>query len=120
MRSPRCSAAPRMPGQLNVSASVPPEGPQLLNALGFSLPAGQQRERERRPARPSRAPAALSARTPSQRLRRAATRKPSENQGRKGNGPEDRSSGPLLNDASREVRAEEEMAPRSLLWSIRL
>src|SRR5690606_9678130 len=111
MRSPRCSAAPRMPGQLNVSASVPPKGPPLLNALAFSLPAGQQRERERRPARPSRAPAARAARTPSQRLRRAATRKPSGKQGGKGNGPEDRSSGPLLNGASREVREEEGMAP---------
>src|SRR5690606_36377919 len=32
------------PGQSNMSASVPPEGPRLLDALGFSLPAGQRRE----------------------------------------------------------------------------
>jgi hypothetical protein len=34
------------------------------------------------------------------------------NKGRKGNGPEDRSWGPLFTDASREVREEEEMAQK--------
>ncbi len=38
------------PGQSNISASVPPEGPPLLNALGFSLPAGPE-ERARTPSR---------------------------------------------------------------------
>jgi hypothetical protein len=52
----------------------------------------------------------LSVRSPSRRARRSSTRKPSGNQGRKGNGPEDRSWGPLFTDASRDVREEEEMA----------
>lgn len=52
VRSLSCSAALRRLGQLNISASVPPEGPRLLDALGFSLPAGQTRERERRPGAP--------------------------------------------------------------------
>lgn len=42
-------------GQLNVSGSVPRKPAPLLNALGSSLPAGQKRERERRPERPRRA-----------------------------------------------------------------
>ena len=87
--------------------------------IGFSLPAGQKRERERRPARPGRTPAALSARTPSRRTQRSPTRKPSGKQGRKGNGPEDRSSGPLLTWCSRQVRDEREMAPRSGGWTNR-
>jgi len=41
-----------LPGQLNVSGSVPEKQAPLLNALGSSLPAGQKRERERRPERP--------------------------------------------------------------------
>ena len=45
--------APR--GQLNVSGSVPEKLASLLNALGSSLPAGQRRERERRPEGPRRA-----------------------------------------------------------------
>lgn len=40
-------------------------------------------------------------------FRRSPTRKPSGNQGRKGNGPGDRSRGPLFTDASRDVREEE-------------
>src|SRR5690606_5245498 len=43
-------------GQLTISGSVPRKRAPLLTALGFSLPAGQQREPERRPARPGRAP----------------------------------------------------------------
>ena len=42
-------------GQLNVSGAVPRKRAPLLNALGSSLPAGQKRERERRPERPRRA-----------------------------------------------------------------
>jgi hypothetical protein len=86
------------------------ENRSSLNALGFSLPAGQRREPERRPTRRDRAPPPLSARTLSQRTRRSPTRKPSGKQGEKGNGPEDRSSGPLLTWCSRQVRDEREMA----------
>jgi hypothetical protein len=45
----------RRAGQLNVSGPVPRKQAPLLNALGSSLPAGQKRERERRPERPRRA-----------------------------------------------------------------
>ncbi len=48
-------AGHRRAGQLNVSGSVPRKRAPLLNALGSSLPAGQKRERERRPERPRRA-----------------------------------------------------------------
>ncbi len=48
-------AGHRRAGQLNVSGSVPEKRAPLLNALGSSLPAGQKRERERRPERPRRA-----------------------------------------------------------------
>jgi hypothetical protein len=53
--SPLPPADCAVPGQLNVSGSVTPEGPPLLDALGFSLPAGQNREHERRPKRPCHA-----------------------------------------------------------------
>jgi site-specific DNA recombinase len=43
---------------------------------------------------------AFSARTLSRRARRSPTRKPSRNQGRKGNGRGDRSQGPLLNETA--------------------
>ena len=46
----------------------------------------------------------LSARTPSRRARRSPTRKPAGNQGRKGNGPGDRSQGPLLKGAGSRFR----------------
>jgi len=42
-------------GQLNKTQPVHPKQPLLLNALGFSLPAGQQRARDARPERPQRA-----------------------------------------------------------------
>ncbi len=42
-------------GQLNKTQPVHPKQPRLLNALGFSLPAGQQRARDPRPERPQRA-----------------------------------------------------------------
>lgn len=42
-------------GQLNRTEAVPEKWASLLNALGFSLPTGRRRERERRPARPRRA-----------------------------------------------------------------
>ena len=45
----------RSDGQLNDRRPVPAEEGDLLNALGSSLPAGQKRERERRPERPRRA-----------------------------------------------------------------
>lgn len=48
-------AGHRRAGQLNVSGSVPRKRAPLLNALGSSLPAGQKRERERRPEPPRRA-----------------------------------------------------------------
>src|SRR5690606_39175556 len=43
-------------GTVNHPVTVPEIRARLLNALGFSLLAGQRRERERRPARPGRAP----------------------------------------------------------------
>lgn len=46
---------PEEHGRLNVSGSVPRKRAPLLNALGSSLPAGQKRERERRPEGPRRA-----------------------------------------------------------------
>ena len=46
---------PHDAGQLNVSRSVPEKRAPLLNALGSSLPAGLNGERERRPERPRRA-----------------------------------------------------------------
>jgi len=48
--------------------------------------------------------AALSARSPSRRTRCSPTRKPAGNQGRKGNGPGDRSQGPLLKGAGSRFR----------------
>ncbi len=42
-------------GQLNKTQPVHPKQPRRLNALGFSLPAAQQRAREPRPERPQRA-----------------------------------------------------------------
>jgi hypothetical protein len=48
-------AGHRRAGQLTISGSVPRKRAPLLNALGSSLPAGQKRERERRPDRPRRA-----------------------------------------------------------------
>ena len=38
-------------GTVNHPVTVPEIGARLLNALGFSLPAGQRREPERRPTR---------------------------------------------------------------------
>jgi len=43
------------PGQLNKTHPVPEKRASLLNALGSSLPAGQKRERQRRPERPHHA-----------------------------------------------------------------
>jgi glyoxylase-like metal-dependent hydrolase (beta-lactamase superfamily II) len=48
--------------------------------------------------------ATLSARSPSRRARRSPTRKPAGNQGRKGNGPGDRSPRPLLKGAGSRFR----------------
>ncbi len=53
-RGKRCVRAQRG-GQLNKTQPVHPKQPRLLNTLGFSLPAGQQRERQARPERPQRA-----------------------------------------------------------------
>jgi hypothetical protein len=60
-------------GTVNHPVTVPEIGARLLNALGFSLPAGQRREPERRPTRPGRTPAALSARTLSRHTQRSPT-----------------------------------------------
>ena len=93
----RSASAP--PSQVIVSGSVPRKPAPLLNALGFSLPSGQKRERRRRPERPRHA--LLHARVV------LAERRRSRKRGRKGNGPEDRSlwasvyrSSPLVGDES--------------------
>jgi hypothetical protein len=94
----------------------PARRPSVVKRSRLLSPRGPD-ERARTPSRAPLAarsftPAVLSARTLSRRAPNAPPRpKTAETWGRKGNGPEDRSSGPLFTWCSRQVRDEREMAP---------
>jgi hypothetical protein len=99
--------SPTSRGTVDRPVTVPETEGRLLTASRLLSPHGTERERERRPARARRARlharGALSAIAipPHGAL---ATRKPAGIQGRKNNGPGDRSQGPLLKGAGSRFR----------------
>lgn len=96
-------------GQLNKTEAVPEKWASLLNALGFSLPTGQSRERERRPAHrrraPRHAPGALCANAVPARTPRVDAQGPWFS-GEKDEAPEARTSRAPLTAPATKVRVE--------------
>ncbi len=93
-------------GQSNSGASVPQPSPGQSNALGFSIPTGQRRERERRPEAPTQPPTTLYAQTSSRRAENVAQREPLGFLAQKDQRPRGSLLGPSFTFGSRRVRDE--------------